>query len=40
MLAKDITDEFPDPNPLASIFHPYIVDEIVEYVKNYNKVTE
>ncbi len=36
-LADDILDEFPDPNPLSSLFVTYIGYDIAEYVRNYNK---
>lgn len=29
-----IRDEFPDPNPLSSIFTPYIGDGIIENIEN------
>lgn len=29
-----IRDNFPDPNPLASIFTPYIGDIIIENIEN------
>jgi len=28
-----IRDEFPDPNPLSSIFTPYIGDDIIENIE-------
>lgn len=29
-----IREEFPDPNPLSSIFTPYIGDGIIEIIEN------
>lgn len=29
-----IRDDFPDPNPLSSIFTPYIGDGIIEEIEN------
>lgn len=33
-LAQHIRDEFPDPNPLASIFSTWWGDEIADYIEN------
>jgi hypothetical protein len=38
-LANDILDEFPDPNPLASLFNPYVGELIADYTRNYNRNT-
>ncbi len=32
-----IRDDFPDPNPLSSIFTPYIGDGIIENIENMTK---
>lgn len=34
-LAQEIRDEFPDLNPLASIFKPYLGEEIARFIERY-----
>jgi hypothetical protein len=34
-LAQEVRDEFPDPNPLASIFKPYLGEEIARFIERY-----
>lgn len=31
---KMITEDYPDPNPLSSVFTPYIGDHIVDAIEN------
>jgi hypothetical protein len=31
-LAGEIREKFPDPNPLASIFKPYVGQQIADYI--------
>lgn len=33
-ISENIRDEFPDPNPLASLFSGYLGDDIADYVLN------
>ncbi len=33
-LAQNIRDEFPDPNPLASLFFDYVGYEIADYIES------
>lgn len=34
-LAEAVRDEFPDPNPLASIFKSYLGEEIARFIERY-----
>lgn len=34
-LAQEVREDFPDLNPLASIFKPYLGEEIAQFIERY-----